>query len=475
MVRNRGNIYVVLGCLLMMVLSTRFASAQTQEKNVDGERPKVVRLTRSFVQSMYFPWDDDNIHENYLTNAKTLKTLRHMIDSIGVQNIDSVNIIVQSSPEGRTAYNIDLSKRRAFKTELYFAEKFADVYPVTHVVADGESWVALRRYIMRDSVLTRAEKQKAVGAIDIRNVERRKEVFQKLDTYPYIFRTYYPYLRNTVIATIYSTTYVAYEELKKIRETYPDSLISGTTVWDGTSTGAGQAVGYPGGDQHVTIINNYYNTNYYINWTANDSIMRHPKFALKTNLLFDAATLLNGEIEIPVGKRWSVMAEVVWPWWLQKSHNRWCVEMGEVGLETRYWFHAWKRHSTYQKWCEERNIPLVGFFMGAYINAAYFDFQLHRDHGVQGETAGAGLTFGYSKLLSRHWRMEFSLGVGASPYRYRKYHIDENTEVDPQRDQHLWRDTPRGEDIKKLWIGPTKAKISLSWLLYGKCKKGGKR
>lgn len=206
-------------------------------------------------------------------------------------------------------------------------------------------------------------------------------------------------------------------------------------------------------------------------WTARDSVKRHPLFAIKSNILFDALTFLNGEIEVPIGNRWSLMAEVTWPWWLQKSHNKWCNEMGEGGLELRYWFHKWNRHSTYRRWAEEKNIPLVGWFLGPYAYLGYYDFQFKRHNGRQGEFAGGGITAGYSKLLGRHWRFEVSLSAGATYTYYRKYHIDDNTEVQPDRDQHLWRDTPKGHDLKKLWLGPTKFKLSFSYLLYKKCKK----
>lgn len=458
MIRNIPK--TLLSYLLFVFLTIQYTEAQTINEPNEHAKTTVARLTRSFVHSLYFPLDKDDVYEDYMDNPKTLRLFRQKVDSIGVENIDSVNIVVQSSPEGRTAYNFDLSKRRAFKTERYFAKKFADIMPVTHVFADGESWQTLRRFILTDPTMSEDEIRTAVNVIDDdRDIEKRKATFMALPTYAYIYRTYFPRLRNTLIATIYSTTVISTKDVPErviVKEKEP--IVLRDTVYV----------------NHYTVINNIIN-NYEkeIVWTENDSIMRHPLFALKTNLLFDLATFLNGEVEVPVGKRWSLMAEVTWPWWLQKSHNKWCIEMGEVGLEGRYWFHSWKRHSNYRKWCEEKNMPLVGFFMGLYANAAYYDFQLHRDRGTQGEFIGAGLTFGYSKLLSRHWRMEFSLGVGASQNWYRKYHIEENTDVIPDRDQHLWRDTPKGEDLKKLWIGPTKAKISISWLLFGKCKKGG--
>lgn len=206
--------------------------------------------------------------------------------------------------------------------------------------------------------------------------------------------------------------------------------------------------------------------------SARDTLLRHPILAVKSNLLFDLATLLNGEIEVPFAQRYSIVAECTWPWWLEKKHNKWCVEMGSVGLEGRYWFRKWKQHSTFDAWRRTKHAPLRGWFVGIYANCGYYDFQLKRHSGSQGEFAGAGLSIGYSTYLARNWRMEFSLAGGAAMYQDRKYFIEDNTATDPHRDQHLWKD---GEEKKSIWYGPTKAKISISYLITGKCKKGGKR
>lgn len=224
---------------------------------------------------------------------------------------------------------------------------------------------------------------------------------------------------------------------------------------------------------HSSIREMYdHTTNSFRDYQETDTVMRHPLFALKTNLLFDAATLLNGELELPVGKRFSIMAESTWPWWLDRSHNKWCVEMGSVGLETRLWFHKWRRHSTFSDWKRYNNSPLHGWFAGIYANCGYYDFQLKERSGSQGEFAGAGVSLGYSSYIGRHWRLEFSVAGGAALYRDRKYYIEDNTPSEPDREQHLWKD---GVEKKHTWIGPTKAKISLSYILTRKCKKGGKK
>lgn len=236
-----------------------------------------------------------------------------------------------------------------------------------------------------------------------------------------------------------------------------------------------------------------------------DTLMRHPLFALKTNLLFDAATFLNAEVEVPIRRRWSVMAEVVWPWWLQRSHNRWCNEMGSVSLEGRFWFRPWDYHSTFRHWRDSRRAPLTHGFVGVYAAGGYYDFQLPKTYdypeglsqyeyyrkGRQGEFLSAGLTLGVARYIGRRARFEASVGVGAAYTEYRTYHIDSNTEVAPDRDKHLWRDEHEGKyDLlgwmnfhdhhprsngRYFWVGPTKAKLSIVWLLTKPCRKADKQ
>lgn len=197
-----------------------------------------------------------------------------------------------------------------------------------------------------------------------------------------------------------------------------------------------------------------------------DDVPRHPLFALKTNLLYDAVTAINGAIEVPLGDRHSLSAEVVWPWWVDNSHNQWCLELGNVGLEWRHYFRKWKRHSTYADWYSEQNAPLQGWFIGLHADGAYYDFEWDGS-GRQGEIWFGGVTAGYQKRLSRYLNLELSLGLGGGKYQYRTYDASED-------ERHLWRDK---RYRNKIWIGPTKARISLVWVLYQKCnhKKGGKQ
>lgn len=223
-------------------------------------------------------------------------------------------------------------------------------------------------------------------------------------------------------------------------------------------------------DEHdgrgTTIIYVNNNRGGLMNFTSEDSIPRHPLLAVKTNLLFDVLTAINASIEVPLGNRYSASAEIVWPWWVD-SNNKWCMQMGSFGLEGRYYFHPWQRHSTYCDWRIQGNAPLQGGFVGLHADATYYDFGWDYS-GHQGEAWSAGVTIGYQRRLSRQFNLEFSLGLGGAKHQYRKYDVSDDI-----HHEHLWR----GETIKDQWyFGPTKAKISLVWLLYkrcgNKCQKG---
>ena len=105
------------------------------------------------------------------------------------------------------------------------------------------------------------------------------------------------------------------------------------------------------------------------------------------------------------------------------------------------------------------NIFPTGHHLGAYVLGLTYDVEW----GGKGYQAakfgfGGGLEYGYSKKIGRKWCLDFSLGVGFQDGEYKEYL--------PQDTHYVWQSTH-----KRHWFGPTKAEISLVWLLW----KGGKR
>ena len=151
----------------------------------------------------------------------------------------------------------------------------------------------------------------------------------------------------------------------------------------------------------------------------------------------------NIEVEIPIGKRWSLNTEYKCPWWLNSKHD-FCYQLLSGGMEGRCWLGN-----------RQKRDRLTGHFIGLYAEGGIYDFQLRGD-GYQGKYYGAaGVTYGYARQLARHFSLEFSLGIGYLTTEYKKY--------TPYEGDIIWTNSGRYN-----FIGPTKAKVSLVWLITTK-------
>ena len=186
-------------------------------------------------------------------------------------------------------------------------------------------------------------------------------------------------------------------------------------------------------------------------------------FALKTNLLFDAITALNVEIEVPIKKHWSIAGEWIFPWWLHDKDkpnikpSRLEILCGT--LEGRYWFG------------NRDNRPiLTGWFVGLFSGAGLYDLQW-KAKGYQGEffiSAGASIGFAHKiGKRAKHLSMEYSIGFGHFRSHYRKYEAY-------YFDDYKWHPI-RENNGRYTWTGPTRIKISLVWMPPFKVKRGGNK
>ncbi len=176
-----------------------------------------------------------------------------------------------------------------------------------------------------------------------------------------------------------------------------------------------------------------------------------PLFALKTNLLYNLVLVPNLELEVPIGRKFSLNAEFARGWWL-KSNNSFSWQLQTYSLEGRYWLGD--RHQIGQ---------LDGWFVGAFALYGYYDFQLDRTQGTQVDIDMAmGLSVGYSKALSKSFNLEFSASAGYMHYDYQKYRVEDG--------ERLIATEPR---MSINTIFPLKAKVSLVWKINRKIEKGG--
>ncbi len=186
-----------------------------------------------------------------------------------------------------------------------------------------------------------------------------------------------------------------------------------------------------------------------------DTLPQRNLFALKTNLLFDLVTAINIEMEIPLGNRYSVAAEWLFPWWLSDSRQR-CFQFLCGTIEGRYW---WGKQ-------REEQDQLLGWAIGLYGGCGYYDLEWD-GVGYQGENVFAGgLSAIYAHPIGENLRLEYSLGVGLLTTKYRKYNAE--------KCGNCWNLCMTHRGVKH-WFGPTRCRVSLVWMLQQRDKRGGVR
>lgn len=175
---------------------------------------------------------------------------------------------------------------------------------------------------------------------------------------------------------------------------------------------------------------------------------------IKSNLLYGVGAFApNLGVEIGLGRRTTLDISGGYNWFNlegKRDNNKKLVHW-LVQPEFRYFL------------CERFN----GHFFG--VHALYSSYNIgghelpllfgsgSRDFRHQGWAAGAGLSYGYQLMLGRSWNLEFNIGVGYAQLKYDKYACPKcGDKVESGAVKH--------------YFGPTKAGVSLIWILNNKNK-----
>lgn len=394
--------------------------------------------------SIHFRFDDSSIQPSYMNNARTIERMDVIFNDDCTGRIDSISIDAYSSPEGKASYNLKLSKLRAKAVRDFIVSRYRAVDSMRiNYTGSGEDWEGLREMASADTGLP--EKHTVMELFDMRDKDALKTALQgRTDVWNYIRAKYFPSLRSAAFISLSVKPYAPSQEIRPAPEASAEERA------EETLQAAQEPQPMPDSIE--------------VSPAAVDQFEIIRPLAVKTNLLFDLATLINIEAEYPLSDRFSIMGEWTFPWWLWSSKQN-CIQLLNGGLEGRYWF---KPDYRFQDKPLGSHNPLTGWFAGLYTSAGYYDLEREKE-GYQGEFfVAAGLSGGYVMPLSRNFSIEYSLGVGYLRSNYRHYEAT----VGADNDWHLIRQN----NGTVSWFGPTKAKISLVWYPhFKKAQKGGGR
>lgn len=166
-------------------------------------------------------------------------------------------------------------------------------------------------------------------------------------------------------------------------------------------------------------------------------------FAVRTNVLYDAMLLPTLGIEWRVSPGLGIKLDGSRAWWGSNT-----------GKTQKFWM-----ISPEVRWYLLRN---KRFYTGASANfgqANVYKYPLgsilSSDTGYQSDFWGAGLTVGYQLYLSRHFSVDFNVGLGYTRFDYDTFRMIDGVRV------------YNGRDCSKNFWGPTQAGISLIWTIGG--------
>lgn len=380
---------------------------------------------------VYFHQGSSAIDTEHMDNARVLDRLGAiLLSSTFIDGSGYLDIRSSASVEGGNIYNYNLAHQRLIAMRDFLVTKYPDIesYRI-RMCGVIDTWQGLRELVGSDMAIPNRDIVLDILNRDLSTADRQR-LLKAIDSgrsWQYIHTHYMPYLRRAAISADGTAPIIIENEtpIVVVRETLePFDTVTVTqkepiAPLDATST-------------------------------------TKPLFALKTNLLMDMISAVNIEVEVPIGDRWSLAGEWIFPWWLWEDKQN-CFQLLSGNLEGRYWFGNRL----------EKDV-MTGWFAGLYAGAGLYDLEWDKT-GYQGEFyIAAGISGGYAHTINRlgNLRMEYSLGVGYLSTDYKRYEAEYCT-------YDHWHLNPKSSGTYR-WFGPTRAKASLIWMLNRKVK-GGER
>lgn len=395
-------------------------------------------------------------------------------------NINRLLVSGYASPDGTSDANDRLARLRCEAIADYISQHTGVSRDMIQTIPGGVAWGELRSMV--EAAPDVPSREKVLNILDNtpiwiydsngKIIDGRKAQLMSLDrgdTYRWMLIHLFPELRNAVGLAVFlksadsKPTVIADLTEKAVPETevitseidYSETILSETNVIEETNFIEETVV------IDETVIP-------YVPDTAviyDESLIKQSSsfyMAAKTNMLFDAALVPNLGAEFYLGKNISLYCEWMYAWWDNNPHHRyWRIYGGDLGL--RWWFGR-----------KANEKPLTGHHLGIYGGILTFDFEIGDTGYLGGKPGGTlwdrwllntGIEYGYSLPIAKRLNIDFSIGLGYMGGNYIKYYPFDN-------------DYYFDKEYKMQYFGPTKAEISLVWLI-GKgntnSKKGGDR
>ena len=406
--------------------------------------------------TIYFRPGYSLLELSYRDNAANMKALTQGIQTIKGNpcvQLQHIRILSAASPEGNSALNKRVAKRRGERLRDYLKETLVLPDSIFTVSSAGEDWQGLAALIAKEKTPWRNKALQIIRHTPewvTRNgkvVDGRKRQLQNLDggkAWKYMLDNHFYTLRTGAVVVCEVKTLAAESTPSAAEASQEQARLEQARLDSASQQSASQSPSsppfpaipsqvHPSSESQAPPVASY--------------------FALKSNLLYDALLVPNLSLEASISGGWTLGAGGMFAWWSKDAkHRYWRIYGG--GLEIRKYFGTLSKSK-----------PLQGHHLGIYGDFLTYDFEFGAKGYQSKATYAAGIKYGYSHPIANRLNLDFALGIGYLHSNYKTYV--------PKDGCYVYQETK-----KQKWLGPTQAEISLVWLL-GKGntnkKKGGKK
>ncbi len=425
-------------CILLIIMLLAVHVVRAQEQT----------LTESFEQKIYFREAYRYVEPWFRDNKTALNNIKSTIDSVSCcGTLVSVDIQAWASPEGGDKLNRLLAQNRTNELEKWILGNCNVPADKIRKSSGGVGWDILCDMLAGSDLPYRDE------VIDIINntpffvtdnkgriiTGRKKKLLDhnRGRTWNDMLKRLFPDIRCGLAVVV---------NIKKEEPVAPDTVEAIRPV-------VAEVVETPDTVETVAPVDT-------IVPTVEES--RPFYMSVKTNALYDFLLTPNIGVEFYVGNGFTVGANWMYAWWGNDSRHRyWRIYGGDINVRKYFGGKAGEK-------------PLQGHHVGVYAQAYTYDFEFG-GKGVMGGASGGtildkmnygfGVEYGYSLPVGKRLNIDFSLGLGYFGGEYQEYRpVDGHYVWDVTKNRNYW--------------GPTKAEVSLVWLLgrgNTNMRKGGGR
>lgn len=329
-----------------------------------------------------------DVDRGYHGNDAKIEDILVKMDSMAGNpwmRVNRITVVGAASPEGPYGNNVRLAENRAKALLSILRERYSFPDSIYSVSIVPEDWEGMRIILEKDSTIPYAGD--VVGFLESSvtyGPDMRERLLRRLkDGRPFssMSRNVLPFLRRASVYVDYDCQRVDIAEMPGV---VPVSIPSSRILNHGLETAA-----------YTQPLRSAYG-------------LGERFFAIKTNLLWDAALCANLGFELELWPHWSIDVPVWYsPYDITK---RWRLRLLAIQPELRYWLRGAGR----------------GHYFGLHASVAGFNVSFGGDYRYQDPNHaafGLGVGYGYAFHLdkSRKWSLEAQIGAGYLSYKWVKF------------------------------------------------------